>query len=227
MARLEWVVDYNAGVDRGVVYSADGYATAWNGLSTVEESPSDLRTIITYRDGIKIVNVRADDSYSASIQCFSYPEALSGAREVNLSFRTGSKIHLVYNATALIGSRSFTQQDAAGFSFDISTRPVAIPGARPSAHLVIDTAAAWLASAGALEDILYGTDTEEARMPTAAEVLEIFEQNALLRVVDHGDGSFTVTAPDAAISMLDPHSFEITWPSAIFLGTDEYKISSY
>lgn len=226
MTRLEWTVNYDAGVDRGVVYSAD-HAVAWNGLVSVQETPSELRTIIAYRDGIKIVNIRADDSFSAAIEALSYPEELSGAKEVNLSYRTGSKVHLVYNAIALIGGREFTQQDSTGFSFDITTRPVVIPGARPSAHLVIDTDQAWLQASGALEDILYGTDVTTARMPTAAEVLAIFEENALLRVIDHGDGSFTVTAPDAAITMLDANSFEITWPSAIFLGTDEYKISSY
>lgn len=226
MTRLQWTVDYDAGVDRGVVYSSD-HAVPWNGLVSVEETPTDLRTIITYRDGIKIVNIRADDSFSASVQALSYPEELSGAKEVNLSYRAGSKIHLVYNATALIGSREFTQKDPSGFSFDISTRPVAIPGARPSSHLVIDTDSAWLTASGELEDILYGTDVDAPRMPTTAEVLEIFDRNALLRVIDHGDGSFTVTAPDAAITMLDPNTFEITWPSAIFLGTDEYKISSY
>lgn len=226
MTRLEWTVDYTAGVDRGVVYFED-HAVPWNGLVSIDEAVSELRTIIAYRDGIKIVNVRADDSFSAAVQALSYPEELSGGKEVNLSYRTGSKVHLVYNATALIGNRQFTQQESTGFSFDISTRPTPIPGVRPSAHLVVDTDQAWLTASGTLEDILYGTDTTSARMPSAAEVLQIFEENALLRVIDHGDGSFTVTAPDAAITMLDANSFEITWPSAIFLGTDDYKISSY
>lgn len=226
MTRLEWTVDYSAGVDRGVVYSKDN-AVAWNGLKSIEETVSDLRTIIAYRDGIKVVNIRADDSFSAAVEALSYPEELSGANEVNLSYRSGSKVHLVYNAIALIGNRQFTQKEATGFSFDISTRPAPIPGARPSAHLVVDTDQAWLASIGALEAILYGTETSAARMPTPEEVLAIFEENALLRVVDHGDGSFTVTAPDAALTMVDSTTFEITWPSAIFLGTDEYKISSY
>lgn len=226
MTRLQWTVDYNAGVDHGVVYSND-HAVVWNGLVSIEESPTELRTIIAYRDGIKIVNIRADDSFSAAVEALSYPEELSGAKEVNLSYRVGSKIHLVYNATALMGNRQFTQQESTGFSFDISTRPVAIPGARPSAHLVIDTDQAWLQAAGELEDILYGTDVDSARMPSTAEVLEIFDRNALLRVIDHGDGSFTVTAPDAAITMLDADTFEITWPSAIFLGTEEYRITSF
>lgn len=226
MARLEWVVDYDAGVDRGVVYSADGYATAWNGLVSVQESPSDLRTIFTYRDGIKIANIRAEDSFAAGIECLSYPEELSGNREVGISYRVGTKIHLVYNARAKIGDREFVHEDPTGFSFDITTRPAPIPGARPGSHLIIDTEKAWLKTVGILEDILYGTTTDAPRFPSPAEVITIFEENALLRVIDHGDGSFTVTAPDAAITMIDDTTFEITWPSVIFLGTDEYKISS-
>lgn len=227
MARLEWTVDYDAGIERGVVYSADGYATPWNGLVSVQESPSDLRTIFTYRDGIKIANVRSEDAYAAAIECLSYPEELSGGREVGFTYRTGSLIHIVYNARATMGDRDFTYGEPTAFSFDISTRPMPIPGARPGAHLVVDTEKAWLQTVGTLENILYGTEGDVPRLPSPSEVIEIFESNSLLRVIDHGDGSFTVIAPDAVINMIDDTTFEITWPSAIFIGTDEYKISSF
>lgn len=227
MARLTWIADYDAGVDRGVVYSADGYAFPWNGLKSVQESPSDQRTIFTYQDGIKMVNVRAEDFYAASVECLSYPEELVGRREVGFSFRQGSKIHLVYNVRAKLGDREFKFDEPTGFSFDLTTRPVGIPHARPSSHLVIDTERAWVEALEALENLLYGTETDIPRFPMPDEVIAMFEANALLQVVDHGDGSFTVTAPDAAINMIDATSFEITWPSAIFLGTDTYKISNY
>lgn len=227
MARLKWIAEYDAGVDRGVVYSADGYAIPWNGLKSVQESPSDLRTIFTYRDGIKVVNIRVEDFYSASVECLSYPEELTGRREVGFSFRQGSKIHIVYNVRAQIGERQFVLDEPTGFSFELTTRPVGISNARPSSHLVIDTDTAWAEAVTALENLLYGTDTDIPRFPMPDEVTAMFEANALLQVIDHGDGSFTVIAPDAAINMIDSTSFEITWPSAIFLGTDTYKISNY
>jgi hypothetical protein len=58
------------------------------------------------------------------------------------------------------------------------------------------------------------------------KVLEMFESGAILRIVDHGDGTWTATGPDEAIKMLSSTMFEITWPSAIYIDTETYKISS-
>jgi hypothetical protein len=65
-----------------------------------------------------------------------------------------------------------------------------------------------------------------ARLPTPEELLGIFERTALLQVVDNGDGTFTVTGPDEAIQMLDPTTFQIAWPSAVYLDAESYSLSS-
>jgi hypothetical protein len=78
----------------------------------------------------------------------------------------------------------------------------------------------------ALEDVLYGTDDESPRLPSPEEVFEIFEENAILRIIDNGDGTWTAIGPDSAIEMLDSETFEITWPSAVYIDADTYTISS-
>jgi hypothetical protein len=65
-----------------------------------------------------------------------------------------------------------------------------------------------------------------ARLPDPQEIFDIFEANSILRVVDNGDGTFTVTGPDDAITMLDDTTFEIDWPSVVVIDSNTYEISS-
>jgi hypothetical protein len=95
-----------------------------------------------------------------------------------------------------------------------------------SAQLVIDRDLAYSSTIEALEEVLYGSEAEAPRLPTPQEVMAIFEENSILQVVDHGDGSFTVTGPDEAIQMLDATSFEITWASAVYVDAETYTIHS-
>jgi hypothetical protein len=77
-----------------------------------------------------------------------------------------------------------------------------------------------------LEALIYGDDDNDPVLPSPTEVLEIFESHTTLRITDNGDGSWTATGPDSAIVMLDATTFQITWPSAIFIDATSYKISS-
>lgn len=93
----------------------------------------------------------------------------------------GYKIHLVYGCTASPSSRDYQtindSPEAIEFSWDIDTVPAPVTGHKPTAHMEIDstkfkeTAAA--AKLKALEDVLYGTDETEPRLPLPDEVLSI------------------------------------------------------
>lgn len=86
----------------------------------------------------------------------------------------GYKIHLVYGATASPSEKAFKtindNPDAIVFSWSISTTPVNVEGFDPTASLVIDSTKVDNTKLKALEDILYGTDSEEARLPFPDEV---------------------------------------------------------
>lgn len=64
------------------------------------------------------------------------------------------------------------------------------------------------------------------RFPTLEELLDIFESGVILRITDHGDGTWTADGPDSAIQMLTESMFRITWPSAVYISADTYQISS-
>lgn len=94
----------------------------------------------------------------------------------------GYKIHLVYGATLSPSERSYESVNdspaAVEFSWDFTTVPVEIPGAKPSAHLIIDSTKVPVDKLQALENLIYGTDTQESKMPTPAEVVALIGASA-------------------------------------------------
>ena len=87
----------------------------------------------------------------------------------------GYEIHLVYNATAGVSSLDYQtvndSPEALELSWDFSTLPVDVPGAKPSAHLVISSLTAEPTKLKALETKLYGTESTAPALPTPAEVI--------------------------------------------------------
>ena len=87
----------------------------------------------------------------------------------------GYEIHLVYNATAGVSSQDFQtvndSPEALELSWDFSTLPVDVPGAKPSAHLVISSLTADPTKLKALETKLYGSESTAPALPTPAEVI--------------------------------------------------------
>jgi hypothetical protein len=132
---------YETGVDKGVLYLpnaqgvyAEGYA--WNGLTTVTESPSGADASAQYADNIKYLNLVAAEEFGGTIEAFTYPDEFAecdgtaspedgiylgqqGRRVFGLSYRTrkgndtqgtdhGYKLHLVYGALAAPSERAYS-----------------------------------------------------------------------------------------------------------------------
>lgn len=230
MSKLVWGTPYDFGVDRGVVYFSDGSIEAWTGLVDVKESPSSVLSKITYRDGIRVVNLSREDSYSATVDAYTYPPELLGRSLFGFSYRvmtdTGYRIHVVYNVRAEPSSQHYALAQVNTFGLVFTTLPVAIPGAAPTAHLVVDTDIAYSSTVAAIEDALYGTDTTDPYLPSPQELIDIVDANAILKVTDNGDGTFTMEGPDALIEMLTSDEFSVDWPSVTYLDVDTYTISS-
>lgn len=78
----------------------------------------------------------------------------------------GYKLHLIYNATASPSEKSYEtindSPDAITFSWDCDTIPINVTGYKPTACLTIDSTRANATKLAALEDILYGTDAQDA-----------------------------------------------------------------
>jgi len=111
-----------------------------------------------------------------------------GRRSFGLAFRTrlgndldgtdhGYKIHLVYGALAAPSEKAYAtindSPEAISFSWDVSTTPVLVAGYKPTALLIIDSTKVTSAQLTALENILYGTVADSARMPQPGEVIAL------------------------------------------------------
>jgi hypothetical protein len=234
MTRLTWNKrEYEIGLDRGVYYPEDEAAQAWSGLISVDETSEDISDQFVYLDGHKIANSRSREGFAASISAYSFPTALlDNPQELfGLSYRVraGDRylIHLVYNAMARPSTLKYDQNQPTPFSFSISTRPVLIPYAKSSAHLIIDANSAWPEALAAFEAILYGDTDNEPRLPMPEEVYNLFDINAVYRVIDNGDGTVTLDGPDAAFVWIDPTEFTVEWPQIVYLDQHSYLIKSW
>lgn len=235
MTRLTWdKQDYENGLDRGVFYPANGLAEPWNGLLSVDETTEDAATGARYIDGMKYNNQKSPGNFSASISAFALPPsfALNYKTGFGISYRIltkdGYRVHLIYNAVTKRPGLKYTQKDATTIGFDISTKPIAIPNLRPSAHLIIDTNVAWPETVAAFEDILYGDDTNDARLPSPSDVSSIFDLNARYKIIDNGDGTYTMDAPDDTFAWIDSSTVDVNWPKpVVFVDEDTYVINSW
>lgn len=144
MARLTWDDTgerlYETGVDHGVLYIPDGSGdysdgVAWNGLTTVTESPSGAEATALYADNIKYLDLRSAEEFGATIEAYTYPDEFgqfdgvaSPSPGINVgqqtrktfgfAYRTnigndvegsdyGYKLHLIYGATAAPSEKAY------------------------------------------------------------------------------------------------------------------------
>ena len=89
----------------------------------------------------------------------------------------GYKLHIIYGALAAPSEKAYAtindSPEAITFSWEITTTPVNVTGAKPTASITIDSTKADPTKLAALEDILYGKDGEpgnESRLPLPDEI---------------------------------------------------------
>ena len=91
----------------------------------------------------------------------------------------GYKLHLVYGALAAPSEKAYQtvndSPEAIALSWEITTSPVSVAGFKPTAILTIDSTKVDAAKLAALEDILYGKDLVEARLPLPDEVTTLMK----------------------------------------------------
>lgn len=246
---------FEAGVDRTVFYPQQGPGVPWNGVVAIKEEPTGASLPVQHIDGVPFRSQKTKEGFALILQALTCPkefdeyENLSEGlltkqrkRTFGLSYRTligndelglafGNKIHLVYNALAMPSKVDFSSLskdglDATPFSWGISTSPVDIPTVKPAAHLIVDTSIAYPEAIQALEDILYGSENTEPRLPDPVELMALFEEYAIFVVIDHGDGTWTASGPDEMVHMLDATTFEIVSPTVEYLDEDTYSVRS-
>lgn len=94
-----------------------------------------------------------------------------------LSDQYGYKIHIIYGAMAAPSEKAYQtindSPEAITFSWELTTTPVSVDGLKPTASIVINSTKLDAAKLQSLEDILYGTDLEDPRLPLPSEIATI------------------------------------------------------
>lgn len=206
---------FESGVENGVLYPCkDGEyqkGVAWNGLTSVSESPSGAEPTALYADNIKYLNLQSVEEFGCTIEAYTYPDEFNpcqGVKELadgvtigqqvheefGLSYKTrigndtestdhGYKIHLVYGCLAQPTEKGYETindtPDAITFSWEVSTTPVPVAGNKPSASLTIDSTKVDEEKLAKLEEVLYGSESKEPRLPLPDEVLNIIKTGTI------------------------------------------------
>jgi hypothetical protein len=131
---------FETGVDRGVLYIPDvsgvyALGVAWNGLTTVTESPSGAESNPQFADNIKYLNLLSAEDFGGTIEAFTYPDEFGqcdgsvvpepgvvlgqqGRKSFGLCYRTlvgndvegtehGYKLHLLYGCLASPSEKAY------------------------------------------------------------------------------------------------------------------------
>lgn len=129
-------------------------------------------------------------------------------------FDYGYKIHIVYGALFGVSARDHKTMNETPeleeMSFDFTATKVAVTGAKPTAHLVIDSTKVSSATLLALEDILYGTGAAAPRLPLPDEVATLFTIGAPTTLA-----LSTIVPADAATAVVVSANTVITFNNAI------------
>lgn len=214
MAALTWDETgkrfYETGIRKGVLYLVNDSGkytdgVAWNGLTSVSESPSGADENALYADDIKYLSLRAKEEFGGTIEAYTYPDEFGkcdGSAELTtgviigqqsramfgLCYRTvlgndvkmddyGYKLHLVYGCTASPSDRQYQtvndSPEAITFSWEFTTVPVAVTGAKETSIVTIDSTKVDPEKLAALETILYGSSDATPRMPLPDEIKTI------------------------------------------------------
>ena len=154
---------YETGVDKGVLYLPDSITgdydngVAWNGLTSVTESPSGAEATPLYADNIKYLNLYSVEEFAATIEAYTYPDEFAQfdgvvqpvpgvnigqqpRKTFGLCYRTrlgndllgedyGYKLHLVYGCTASPSEKAFSTINDSPEAITFSWEIMTVPAA--------------------------------------------------------------------------------------------------
>lgn len=206
---------FEAGVDHCVLYPVNEQGEykpgeAWNGITSISESPEGGEANDQYADNIKYLSLMSAEDLNGTIEAYMAPDGWAkcdgtvqpvagvtigqqARKAFGLSYRTkigndvddtnhGYKLHLLYGAKASPSERSYEtindSPEPIQFSWEFNTTPVNVTGYQPTSLLTIDSTKCDAEKLAALEDILYGTESDDARLPLPDEVFALLNGNA-------------------------------------------------
>lgn len=197
---------FETGIDHGVLYLPNGSAVPWNGLLGLTETRTrDVKpyyldgmkylnhhvsgdysaniTAITYPDELETLIGVAE--YAPGVSLYDQRPKL-----FDLSYRTligndleedaGYRIHLLWNLLAVPADVQFASGGGVAspvtFAWSLLSTPSQMLGARPTAHISLDSPRLDPEVLSEIEDVLYGTVGTDPTLPTLIDLLELIPE---------------------------------------------------
>lgn len=208
MSRIEWLdLNYEVGVDRGVLYLNNCLGIPWNGLISVNQKNSGGEIESYYIDGLKYTSKSSSEVFEALLEAYIYPEEFldydgtfkkdngllitnQPKEKFSLSYRTKQsesdyKIHLIYNVVASpTTEKDFNtlggSVDLTNFTWLLSAKPSLVEDHKPAAYFVIDSKEVPELLLFQIENLLYGTNEADPCIPSIEELMFMFRRSDVM-----------------------------------------------
>lgn len=141
MAKISWDETgsrfYETGVDNCALYLQDGAkykkGVAWNGISSISESPSGGDSNAIYADNIKYLDLTAKEDFGASIEAYTYPDewaVCDGSAEPIPGLKIGQQARKRFGLAYRTRVGNDTEGDSLGFKYHLIWNGKASPSER-------------------------------------------------------------------------------------------------
>lgn len=177
---LTAVTESPSGAEATPLYADD---IKYLNLMSAEEFGATIEAY-TYPDAFKACNGEAELAKGVTI-------GQQARKTFGMCYRTvigndvagndlGYKLHIIYGALAAPSERAYAtvndSPEAITFSWEVTTTPVNVTGAKPTACITIDSTKVDAAKLATLEAKLYGSESETATLPLPDDIAEIFAE---------------------------------------------------
>jgi len=177
---LTAVTESPSGAEASPLYADD---IKYLNLRSVEEFGATIEAF-TYPDEFKVCNGEAElapgvviGQQKRSAFGFCYRTTLGNDIEEG---DYGYKLHIIYGCTAAPSEKAYAtindSPEAITFSWEITTTPVEVTGGKPTSCITIDSTKVDAEKLATLEAMLYGSESEEAKLPTPDEIAAVFAE---------------------------------------------------
>jgi len=177
---LTAVTESPSGAEASPLYADD---IKYLNLRSVEEFGATIEAF-TYPDEFKVCNGEAElapgvviGQQKRSAFGFCYRTTLGNDIEEG---DYGYKLHIIYGCTAAPSEKAYAtindSPEAITFSWEITTTPVEVTGGKPTSCITIDSTKDDAEKLATLEAMLYGSESEEAKLPTPDEIAAVFAE---------------------------------------------------
>lgn len=131
----------------------------------------------------------------------------------------GYKLHMVYGLTASPSERGYAtindSPEAIEFSWEMNSTPVQVTGLKPTSVVTINSADFSEAQMAALEDVLYGSDNKDARLPLPDEIVTIMGGDVNIDVsLNKANATVVVGKTTTLKASTTPAGETVTWTTS-------------